>query len=431
MTAEIAVMNRQGVALAADSAVTFQGARGPKIFSSADKIFALSKHQPIGVMVYGTAMLNDVPWETVVKVYRAQLGDRQFETVQGYADDFLAFLASNTVLFTAESKERFVFISALRLFGHIKASMLEQVEKAVESSSKPLTVAESRRAALKAIAAHHRNFAARTDRPDVDNQLAANVSSTYEEAINAAKEYIFEDFPLPKGASKKLSDLVLFVLTKEGFSGDSGVVIAGFGTKEVFPNLVEYEVDGVVLDHLVRWTGRLATVSADDSAFVQGFAQSDVIHLFMEGVTSEYEEFVEGYVSQVIEQYGDIVINGLGSAAGPPLKGALRDAEKQIMDGLRQEFYEQRRALYVDPILDVVASLPKDELGMMAESLVNLTSLKRRISMEHETVGGPIDVAVISKGDGLVWTKRKHYFDASLNHHFFSNYFRSVRDGEA
>ena len=35
----------------------------------------------------------------------------------------------------------------------------------------------------------------------------------------------------------------------------------------------------------------------------------------------------------------------------------------------------------------------------MAESLVNLTSLKRRMSLDEESVGGPIDVAVISNPD--------------------------------
>jgi hypothetical protein len=39
-------------------------------------------------------------------------------------------------------------------------------------------------------------------------------------------------------------------------------------------------------------------------------------------------------------------------------------------------------------------------------------------------VAGPIDVAVISKGDGLVWIKRKHYFKPELNYHFFENYYR-------
>ena len=56
----------------------------------------------------------------------------------------------------------------------------------------------------------------------------------------------------------------------------------------------------------------------------------------------------------------------------------------------------------------------------MAEALVNLTSLKRRVSMEEESVGGPIDVAVISKGDGFIWIKRKHYFDPSFNRDYFA-----------
>lgn len=60
----------------------------------------------------------------------------------------------------------------------------------------------------------------------------------------------------------------------------------------------------------------------------------------------------------------------------------------------------------------------------MAESLVNLTSFERRVTPDAETVGGPIDVAVISRGDGFIWIKRKHYFDPDLNPHFLSNYYR-------
>jgi len=60
----------------------------------------------------------------------------------------------------------------------------------------------------------------------------------------------------------------------------------------------------------------------------------------------------------------------------------------------------------------------------MAEALVNLTSFKRRFSFDAETVGGPVDVAVLCKGDGFVWIKRKHYFKPELNPHFLTNYFQ-------
>jgi hypothetical protein len=74
-----------------------------------------------------------------------------------------------------------------------------------------------------------------------------------------------------------------------------------------------------------------------------------------------------------------------------------------------------------------VAALPKDDLAGFAETLVNLTLFKRKVSLDAETVGGPIDVALISKGDGFIWIKRKHYFKPELNNSFFSNYFRDEK----
>jgi len=73
----------------------------------------------------------------------------------------------------------------------------------------------------------------------------------------------------------------------------------------------------------------------------------------------------------------------------------------------------------------MVLFMPKQELANMAESLINLTSLKRRVSAERETVGGPVDVAVISKDEGFVWIKRKHYFSPELN----PRYIAKLRNG--
>jgi hypothetical protein len=74
----------------------------------------------------------------------------------------------------------------------------------------------------------------------------------------------------------------------------------------------------------------------------------------------------------------------------------------------------------------MVSFLPKDELPNLAESLVELTSLKRHVSTDAETVGGPIDVALITKAEGFVWIKRKHYFKPELNPSFFANYRREL-----
>ncbi len=68
MTAEVCVMNRLGIALASDSAVTI--GQEDKIYTSADKLFLLAENAPVGAMIYGGADFLDVPWETIIKTYR-------------------------------------------------------------------------------------------------------------------------------------------------------------------------------------------------------------------------------------------------------------------------------------------------------------------------------------------------------------------------
>ena len=40
--------------------------------------------------------------------------------------------------------------------------------------------------------------------------------------------------------------------------------------------------------------------------------------------------------------------------------------------------------------------LPNAELAAIAEKLIDMTILKQKLSMKTETVGGPVDVAIIS-----------------------------------
>jgi hypothetical protein len=105
----------------------------------------------------------------------------------------------------------------------------------------------------------------------------------------------------------------------------------------------------------------------------------------------------------------------------------LQPALSTAVDAALSEFWQStskvRREQFAEPIIDMAMRLPKDELAHLAESLVSLTSLQRRVSREIETVGGAIDVAIISKGDGFVWIKRKHYFSPDRNLRFVNAYF--------
>ena len=71
MTSEIALWNKNSVALAADSASTWNSR---DIFNTSEKIFQLAGRQPVGYMVYGSGAYMGVSWSRVFGAYRQFLG---------------------------------------------------------------------------------------------------------------------------------------------------------------------------------------------------------------------------------------------------------------------------------------------------------------------------------------------------------------------
>ena len=82
---------------------------------------------------------------------------------------------------------------------------------------------------------------------------------------------------------------------------------------------------------------------------------------------------------------------------------ATSDFNEETSDFPKSEFRNS--------ILDVLRTAPKETLAELANLLVSITSLRQRVSGELETVGGPVDVALIFKGEGFIWIKRKYDFD--------------------
>lgn len=91
MTAEIAILNKSAVALAADSAVTISaGSKEEKIYDSADKLFELSNHDPIGIMIFNDMGFIETPLPLIIRRFRNDCGS--FRKVEDAAFSFLRYL---------------------------------------------------------------------------------------------------------------------------------------------------------------------------------------------------------------------------------------------------------------------------------------------------------------------------------------------------
>jgi hypothetical protein len=63
----------------------------------------------------------------------------------------------------------------------------------------------------------------------------------------------------------------------------------------------------------------------------------------------------------------------------------------------------------------IVAPMPLQDAVDLAEFLVETTIKFTRFSPGPSTVGGPVEIAAISKHEGFRWIRRKHYFSYELN----------------
>jgi hypothetical protein len=430
MTAEIAIMNKEAIALAADSAVTMSQERGQKIFPSANKLFTLSKYYPVGIMVYGNAVFMGVPWETIIKIYRNKLSRQKFATLIQYADNFIAFLNNGNPLFPEAQQQEYLYWTTVSYFNLIKNDINKQVKITVDKEGK-VTNTQIKRMASNVIKRHYNQWEQAKRLPSSPQTHIKVVIKKYGDIIDKARKDVLEKLPISAASLSQLKKISSNLFSKDIFPAIiSGVVIAGFGEKEPFPSLKSYHIQGIVNNKLKYKEYLSDKISFQNLATIIPFAQREMVHTFMEGIDPSLQEYMYRDLSRIFDKYPEIIVESIKKVDDNEKKRLLKklkQASNRIFSDYRKRITDYRKTKHVDPITQVVAMLPKDELAAMAESLVSLTSFKRKVTLESETVAYPIDVAVISKGDGFIWIKRKHYFDAELNPQFFANYYRQVQ----
>ena len=420
MTAEVAILNREAVAIAADSAVTLTGPEGRKIYNTANKLFALSETEPIVVMVYGAGSFGPVPWETVVKEYRRQLASKSCGTVEEYASDFIHHLPLYVEL---EEQYSRVLETAMWEIVSIRESVkVLLLEKSISAQRLGKSVICGEIIA---------QMEARMNELRSDETIEKLSEMAAGKQINSAipdwDTFVRECLDgLPSnGRIIKQAKAMVRASLKVASPFSSGVVVAGFGDNQLFPSLFNYVVDGVTKGKVrarllgSAQIGERDQAGEESSAIILPFGQGDMVETFMGGIHPGYrlvlEDFVDKMIRLLTEYFGNQIKNTIPTSKYSDLLDGMSNMRSDIIKNFQDWLGHYLSDQYSDPIMQIVEWLPKEELAEMAEALVNLTSFRRRITPEDETVGGPIDVAVISKGDGLIWIKRKHYFMPELN----------------
>ena len=416
MTAEIAILNRTAVALAADSVVTLSSPLGSKTYDSVEKIFELTRFSPVGLMIYNHVEFSRIPLEILARKFREVVSD-EFTSLIDVWPRFRKFLFNEPCEFN-DSTAQFEALIVEEL-ERLKMVVLNAVIKGVamdDKSSRPNPEQVLLRAMDEATAI------ASADRLDgfLDAVSLDEFADSYGDATDKIVEANLAPFiqqltgvSLGEEPKSKFMELAFtLVRSKRKSPAFTGLVFAGFGRDEIFPSLHWVEIDGVYFDQLREIDEQNVDIDRHgETAAIVPFAQTDMPERFIYGIDQDFEEKLKtiaaDLATQVMEQAPD--------SFDQNRRVAINDAAvSRFMQSVSLQKNKSSAELY-----SVVNHLSKKELGEVAYSLVELTSRKRRYSSEMETVGGPIDVAILTRNEGLVWVRRKHYFDAHLNPGYF------------
>lgn len=416
MTAEIAILNKEAVALAADSAMTAGIGGGRKVFTTANKVFMLSPGKPVGVMVHNNAQFIGVPWETIIYEMGKKIPADGFKTLNEYVRLFLSHFEKESYLFPKEEQKRYfveyIYYCCLMTNKVIVGRVDKELQKRRPLSERSIQILVSK--VIKdelndwiGLKEHEKDSSIKLD---MSEEIAKYYRSSIQEVLNA----VFQKIPMSKNTKKNIFEILkCYISFGQNERLNTGVVIAGFGEREAFPSLKSFRFEGLFNGKL-RYSKEANTVIGKKvQAGILAFAQREMVARFMEGVDPDYREAEKDFMSELSEKFPEAIVKNLkkyNPLERETLLKEIKDKCNKIFNDYNKAMDKEIAEYFTTPITEVVAILPRTDLATLAEALVSLTSIKRKFSSGSETVAEPIDVVVISKSDGFVWMKKKSYY---------------------
>lgn len=310
MTAEIAILNNSGIALAADSAVTIGE---QKVYNSANKLFTLSKYHPVGIMVYDSADLMGVPWEIIIKEFRAELGNSSYDTLDEYAQHFWKFLSEKSRIIPKSNKENYIAAQVYNyidiIFKELEATAREEIKKQGKTSIRKTLekfddiIKQHCEIILEAGFADEMN-------EDVAKSFLESRKETLTELASRQLGKLYSG--LTEESQSKLLTLISNVFIRDRFIlRSSGVVIAGYGRSEMFPKITTHTVEGI-FDGKIRKIFQKGKSNVQDDSFLTTiipFAQDEMVWTFITGVDPEVVSFADKYLREIFRKYPEKIDN--------------------------------------------------------------------------------------------------------------------------
>jgi hypothetical protein len=222
-----------------------------------------------------------------------------------------------------------------------------------KGSENKLDLADAIKGLLERLA---RNWKARPFLGDMNDVTIQELRARYQEFLEQIIEFHFAELPSIGSTERdQLKELSLLFMVKDLEHTSSGIVVAGFGTLEVFPALVSYDIEGMVYPRHLRYRpGYNTGTSIKSGANIIPLAQAEMAHSFMSGIDPDLREKIDLIFGDLIKWLTERMVSrlpaGLSQSDISSFSDELLQTAKLLNDEFAEEIETHSREKYVDPV---------------------------------------------------------------------------------
>lgn len=421
MTAVIGLLNKRGAAIAADSAVT--RGRDYKFTKNGNKMIRMSDAVPISVMLTGNGAFCHTQWDIIVRHYRQHRGDVKHETVEAYVHDFFKYIADNHLFCDKEIPMRHIGESLDELFHYADNDVPFKLRQC-DDNGRLKTPRGYLKAFLKVLSRYRKNWNRNGPCPQFKDYTIEQFHAYAGEMINGFLQSKLHDddcfFSGPftqEIIDEMRDDFELTLMTRlTSRVRDAQLVFTGYGDSQEYPSLVSATVFEGFDDRVNYYFSPkdVVCISDEHPVAICPFAQDDVVSSILDGIYPQFFDSVCRNRESLFSPFGGIFSFKVGEDV-PDLDlmefhGMLQEVNTS---GLQDQFWKTACRQFSKKRKKWEKALENYDLQAMAalaHSLIDLTGFHRIIHFERESVGGPVDLAVITKNEGFTWLNRKSWY---------------------
>ena len=360
MTIQTVINNKNSMILCTDIRQTIDDY---KSYIGVKKIFEIKENTPYGIMINGLMEFEGVPLETLIGEFKQNLNE--FDDIKKIKNRLITFLGESTPHTSTDD----YLTEVLEPF---KIRLNESIE---EDGFK---------------------YA-------IDNKSFTLIPTFVKEYSNFDSE--FHDL-IPEGYDEEEYNLKIWrIFSHElNFEG-SQIILAGYNKKHHYGSLFVFNIYYNNYGEIIL--KETESIENCDEPYIRVYAMNEEAYAFITGVSSDFEEYIKSHIRDTDEE---ILMN---------MEWYLKDNDfenyKDILEVLKKElnnkFFDLIQTIdtfKIDMLEDTSYSceyVPRQLLCDFADSLIKLTALKQKLSLDLETVSSESDMALITKTGNFKWIK--------------------------